>query len=271
MAALLLQVEIHCELNQLDDAAHVLNEAAHRLAKVRSPLFECNYWLVSAELARRRGDAGACETPLRRALAIGRSYQYAAFVHRSPSLFTRLIPIALERGIETEYCLQLIGKLDLKPSSPDIEQWPWPIRIHSLGRFEVIVDGERLESGGRTQHKPLDLLKALLTNRAGLNIAALHERLWPDLDGDAARNALNLALHRLRRLLKCNDAITMEGGNLALDSEQVWVDAWAMEALCDEPPPHGKAALEARIAALARLSRGDFLVDHAAPWVCAAS
>jgi DNA-binding SARP family transcriptional activator len=59
----------------------------------------------------------------------------------------------------------------------------------------------------------------------------------------------------------------MDGGTLVLDPEQVWVDAWALEAMCDEPPAQEKAILKARIAAIERLSRGSFLADQDAPWV----
>jgi ATP/maltotriose-dependent transcriptional regulator MalT/DNA-binding SARP family transcriptional activator len=270
MLALLLQAEVHCELNQFDEASQCLNEAASLQTHARSPQFEFNFWLVTAELARRRGDIDACDTHLRKALAIGRLYQYAAFFHRCTRLFMHLIPVALERGIETEYCLQLIGKLDLKPSSPDIEQWPWPIKIYSLGRFEVIVDGERLESGGRTQHKPLDLLKALLTNPTGLNSAALLEHLWPDLDGDAARNALDLALHRLRRLLKHKEAVVTQHGRPYLNRDYVWVDAWALQTLCaqDSGSLEGEALLRHTKAVL-DLYRGPFLAEDESPWAFA--
>ena len=57
---------------------------------------------------------------------------------------SRLCAEALQAGIEPEFATRLITTRELHAPSPDIEAWPWSIRIHVLGRFEVVVNGEVL-------------------------------------------------------------------------------------------------------------------------------
>jgi len=53
------------------------------------------------------------------------------------------------------------------------------------------------------------------------------DALWPDADGDKAKSSLDMAVLRLRRLLRHDDALRVEGAQLSLDRTRVWVDAWA--------------------------------------------
>ena len=43
-----------------------------------------------------------------------------------------------------------------------MEDWPWLIRICTLGRFAIVIDGIPLRSTGKAQKRPLDLLKLLI-------------------------------------------------------------------------------------------------------------
>lgn len=161
----------------------------------------------------------------------------------------------------------IIEKRSFQPESYDIEHWPWPIRIYTLGCFSLIVDDQKLEFGSKTQHRPLDLLKALLMHSSGLSCAALMEYLWPDLDGDAARNALGLAVHRLRRLLKHKTAVLAQNGKLMLDRNQIWVDAWALQTLCEHDEGLlDVAELKLRSRKLLHLYRGHFLANEEREW-----
>jgi DNA-binding SARP family transcriptional activator len=94
----------------------------------------------------------------------------------------------------------LVQKRGLVPESPpvEVEAWPWPIKIFTLGHFEVMRDGEPVRFARKVQRKPLALLKTLIafggrTVREDLVMDAL----WPEAEGDAARVALASALHRL--------------------------------------------------------------------------
>jgi DNA-binding SARP family transcriptional activator len=50
----------------------------------------------------------------------------------------------------------------LLPPSPDAERWPWPIRIRTLGCFEIERDGTQLRFEGKAQRQPLKMLKILI-------------------------------------------------------------------------------------------------------------
>ena len=51
-----------------------------------------------------------------------------------------LFCLALEEGIEVELVQQLIRMFRLKPPTDAPDLWPRPVRIQTLGRFEVQID-----------------------------------------------------------------------------------------------------------------------------------
>jgi ATP/maltotriose-dependent transcriptional regulator MalT/DNA-binding SARP family transcriptional activator len=234
--------------------------------------------MVEADCAFRAGHQAQGLASLRRGLAVGRSHDFInCHPFWRPETMARLFAKALGAGIEVDYVRRFIRTRELKPPSPDVEDWPWPIRIYALGRFYIDVDGQPLNFPGKVQKKPLALLKALLAQEGrGINCKALADQLWPDLEGDAGRNAFDLALHRLRKLLRRKDVVVVRDEVVALDVNQVWVDAWAFERLCgrmERGEPRAYAALEAgEIAAqdLLRLYAGHFLPDEDAPLTIAA-
>jgi DNA-binding SARP family transcriptional activator len=61
----------------------------------------------------------------------------------------------------------------------------------------------------------------------------LVEHLWPDLEADAGRNALDQTLLRLRRFLKHRRALLAIDGTLSLDPALVWLDTWAFAQCCN--------------------------------------
>src|SRR6185503_13385657 len=56
--------------------------------------------------------------------------------------------------------------------------------------------------------------------------AELADSLWPDAEGDAARDSLRVTLYRLRRLLTLRDAVIVENATLRLNPHLCWGDAW---------------------------------------------
>jgi two-component SAPR family response regulator len=106
------------------------------------------------------------------------------------------------------------------------------IKIYSLGRFEVLIDGKRFCPTGKAQRKPLDLLKCLIAHGGRkVSSSTIIRFLWPDSEGDAAPMAFDSTVFRLRKLLGRSDAILLSDGLLTLNSEIVWVDIWEFERL----------------------------------------
>ncbi len=170
---------------------------------------------------------------------------------------------ALAEGIERDYARALVKKWRVHPEEPplQLDGWPWPIELRTLGRFEVRRDGALLSSPKKAQETPLRLLRALVALGAG-GVASrdLIEALWPDADGDTGRRVLDTTLHRLRKLLDVEDAATMSEGRVRLDPRRVWIDVAAFEHLLERRP---EAAPAERLFAL---YRQPFLVDSDEPW-----
>ena len=129
----------------------------------------------------------------------------------------------------------LFRSFRLKPAVDAPDNWPWPVRIETLGRFEVRLNGEPMEFSRKLPRKTLLLLKAIVA-LGGRDVPeqALCDTLWGDEEGDAARNALSITVLRLRKLLGSNESVIHQGGKASLNPEACWVDAWVFEARLGE-------------------------------------
>ena len=102
-----------------------------------------------------------------------------------------------------------------------------------LGQVTIEVEGTPLVFNNKAQKKPLELLKALIAKGPrGVSQSILVAELWPDSDGDVGESALRMALHRLRKLFRRDDAVTISEGKLRLNERVCWVDAWTLDVLC---------------------------------------
>lgn len=217
--------------------------------------------LVEAYAALIAREVALCRSKLRSGLAGSRMDPGMFILRMHPELLSRLLSEALASGIEKEYATERIRELRLRAPAHCGDLWPWPLRIYTLGRFEVVRDGQPLEFSRKAPKKTLALLKAIIAH-GGRNVREqlVLDAFWPDEEGDAAARSLTAALHRLRALIGDGDAIVQQGGTLSLDDGRVWVDAWALEAaLARNDAAHGDEVLA--------LYRGGFLVeDEGEPW-----
>ena len=195
---------------------------------------------------------------LRKAFITGRQRGYVTMVHFwRPDVIGHLCVRALEAGIEVKYAKELIRKLKINPPQmnaeygarnaeyslkripnsefqiPQLEDWPWPVKIYALGRFELIIDGKAVTPSGKAQKKPLLLLKTLIAfGGKDVREERLAGILWPDAEGDAGHNAIKTTIGRLRQMIGNDRAIQVHEGRISLDGRYCWVDAWAFEQLC---------------------------------------
>jgi LuxR family transcriptional regulator, maltose regulon positive regulatory protein len=189
--------------------------------------------LAYLEFCTGREDAGL--EALRKALAIGRAKSYMNchpwWIPRQMSvLFSR----ALEAGIEPDYVRRFIRKRRVDPDTAAVPGWPWPLRIYTLPQFSVLKEDEPLRAGRKAPRRVLELLQAIVAlGPRSASRERLTEAVWRDADGDAARDAFENALHRLRKLLG-DDAVTLEHGKVTLAPARVWVDVDTFERLSDE-------------------------------------
>jgi LuxR family maltose regulon positive regulatory protein len=207
-----------------------------------------------------RDDRERCHASLRAGLSSSRADEGMFLLRLTPNVLPKLCAEALASGIEVAYFTQLIGTLAIKPP-PGTIAWPWPLRIHTFGRFEILRDNQPLEFSRKAPKKTLALLKALIAF-GGKNVReqALLDTFWSDEEGDVAARSLTAALHRLRNLLGDNDAIIQQGGVLSLDRALVWTDVWAFEE-------QSKQSSTELAQTLLTLYRGAFLKeDESEPW-----
>ncbi|PWB65642.1 MAG: hypothetical protein C3F14_05265 [Deltaproteobacteria bacterium] len=191
-------------------------------------------------------------------------------------MLEKVAAMAFKEGIEVDYVKELIrrNRLAPGPANPDLEHWPWPVKVYTLGRFGLLVDEQPLEHGRKVQQKPLALLKALIAlGGRGVSEGRLVELLWPDADGDLAHHSFEVALSRLRKLLGNEDALVLKEGRLSLSNRQCWVDAWAFERFLGQAETARKAGKGTEAIRLfekaSSLYKGPFL--HSEEMPCAAS
>lgn len=169
---------------------------------------------------------------LRQALAIAKPRNYLSFALYRPQALARLCSIALENDIESEFVAKLIRerKLALDAGTSALLDWPWPLRVYTLGQFRVLKNGDPIVFSGKAQRRPFDLLKVVIAY-GGREVSEerVTEALWPRIDGDSAHRSFTSALHRLRKLLGEDRAITLSEGKLSLDGRYIWVDVWAFD------------------------------------------
>jgi DNA-binding SARP family transcriptional activator len=189
--------------------------------------------LTAARIAFGSGDESGGFSALREGMKLGRVQEYVSlFWWWEPEAMARLCLKALEAGIEVEYVRGLIRKNRLVPglSAPDLEKWPWPVKVYTLGRFSLVVDGKTLPSTRKTRQKPLLLLKALIAlGGREAPEEQLAEILWPDADGDLAHQSLAKTLERLREMLGNDRAVLLHDGRYTLNNQHCWVDVWEFE------------------------------------------
>ena len=225
--------------------------------------FEPELRVIEAYLANRDGDLARCRLLLVDAFALARRVNG---LWRHGRLFRQVLPTmcakALSAGVEPDYVRSLIRRLKLRPPSQDDEAWPWPVKIYTLGRFEIMRDGRVLAFPHKAPRKQLLVLKVLLA-LGGRDVPArrVTDAIWPDEDGDASFRALGVNLARLRTLLGSQDAITVSNERISLNCESCWCDARVFDRLS------AAGATGAPDADLLALYGGPFLAgDSDQPW-----
>lgn len=243
----------------------------HSIARdMQNPMLEFMTLLIYSEVALGEGRNTSGVNAIRYALGLGRQHAYYHVPWWRGAQLADLLAAALRHGIETDYVRDFIRRRDLRPdSSPvDIPDWPWPLRIATLGQLSILDSSNREICAGRIKGRPLQVLKVLLAAGArDVPAERVAETLWPHVDIEYGNKSLTINLHRLRRLLGNEDAILLRDGRLSINAALVWVDLFALEALLGRiaAGPHGtdEAFADGEVTRnaerLAALCRGPFL------------
>lgn len=209
-------------------ASHALTTALIQTRALGSRILEHVCLMIEADFAFTANDHAAGDAALREGLRLGCDDRYVSFIFWRKDMMARLCARALEIGIEVDYVQHMIRVRQLRAPSPHIEAWPWPVKVYTLGRFSVVVDGQPISFARKTQKKPLALLQALIA-LGGREIDEWRlAQALTDENSDSL-GTVAMTLSRLRKLLVHADAVTLNGGKLSINPGLCWVDAWAFE------------------------------------------
>jgi DNA-binding SARP family transcriptional activator len=182
----------------------------------------------------QQGKEKAALESVRKGLSLGKENGFINLFMWLPGVLETTLTKALDHGIEEEYARKLIRANGLFPDRHHAisDRWPWPIKIHTLGRFGLLKDGIPVQFTGKIPQKPLAMLKAIIAfGGREVSEERLTDILWPDTDGDAAHSAFATTLSRLRQFLGNEKVIGFHDGKAMLDTRHCWVDVWAFERL----------------------------------------
>jgi two-component SAPR family response regulator len=266
-ANLMLLVDLACANCLLQAGA--LNEAdaclhdANRLA--RGPVTRqhaATIAVLQAWLAHKRRDWALRDRLLTETIRQARDDRCRQRLRWHSNAFEALLPVALQMSEIAPDAKELARTLGLAPSNSSLEDWPWPIKVYTLGAFRLIIGDCEVRFSRKVPKLALALLQVMIAN-GGQQVPqeVVLDALWPEQPGDAAHAAFKTTLHRLRRLLGDAATIKQSGGRLTLDAERCWVDAFAFERMCDTPATSCDNGNESLHAALA-LYRGSFLAHE---------
>jgi hypothetical protein len=233
--------------------------------------FACLVGFAQMALAHGRTRTGL--PALRRGLELGREHGYVHFLWWRPAAVAGVLAHALEAGIEPDYARSLIKRRGLVPEQPPlgVDAWPWPYRVQTFGGFRLLRHDEPLGNGsGKAQRKPLDLLKLLVAyGGEQVSESRVTDALWPRIDGDSAHRSFTSTLHRLRKMLGEDRAVTLHEGRLSLDRRYFWLDTWAFEQLAaDLEGALEEPQIEKLVERVLALYRGSFMADDVdAAWL----
>lgn len=258
-----------------------LRQLRERAKNIKNHLLEFMCFLVYAQIALDHGRKASGLRSLKYALSVGREYNFAHTIWIKPEDMAHLMEVALENDIETDYAKRLITQRNLTPSksSLQIDNWPWPFRIFTLGQFLLKKIDEPNELRSKGQVRPIELLKVMIAfGGKNVSVERITDAMWPRIEADYAHRSLNTTLHRLRKLLGNEQAVSLNAGKLSLNENYFWLDTWVFDQGIDKlthtlKDPQ-KLSEENSVMTLAEkillMYHGPFLVDEAESWTIAA-
>lgn len=275
----LLLAQVFHKMGRCEESLHHLEQGRSYTVQAGNSFLMTAVLLFDAQFAFDGGDEIRGYQLLRKSLNRAREEGNVFALFDDPTVTLRMCERALEAGIEVEHVRNIIRRRGLVPEKPPlhIENWPWAIKIYTLGRFDLLQDGKPVPSSRKSQQRPLLLLKALIA-LGGREIGEdrIADLLWPDAEGDMAHHSFEMTLHRLRKLLAYPEAISFREGRVTLDERYCWVDAWAFERLlahADESKTQGNTDRARELVEKAIvLYGGSFLAgEREEPWMISPS
>ncbi len=242
LPTLLCRFQLAYVLSELGEITRSREELSHvykSAVQMKSRILEFMSLALSAKIAFDQGHEKEGIRHLRKAFTLGKNQGFftMAWWWHAPTV-GRLCSKALAEGIEVEYVRKMIRLNRLTPDPAcryDAHNWPWPLQIRTLDRFQIIKNDEPIRFSRKAQKMPVKLLKVLIAY-GGIEVHAdkIIDALWYDSDGDMGHNAFSTTLNRLRNLLGIKNVLHLKDGKLTLDRDYCAVDTWVFNDVLDE-------------------------------------
>jgi ATP/maltotriose-dependent transcriptional regulator MalT len=246
------------------DAVSRFAQVFELAASPGNPWFTCQAHLGMAYMYLRKEARDKALYHLQEGFSLARQKNYLTFFFFLPEMMGILAVTALEENIEAKFVCRFVEHWRLTPRNPPVHlsNWPWPIRIFTLGRFSILRHGKKLDAAVLAKNKPIQLLQAIIAlGGRQVSKTRLADIFWPQSNGDEQAAALKTTLHRLRELLHVRDTIIQTSSYLTLNPRVCWVDSWQFERLAGKAlseNPELQSRLKVKQQAVAGY-RGDFL------------
>jgi DNA-binding SARP family transcriptional activator len=161
--------------------------------------------------------------------AQARSVGLVQFFRVTSRLAAEVCGAALDLHADADFARQVIATRALASPDPGVAGWPWPLRIRALGGFALEQGGQPFRFGRKAPKRLLDLLRLLVAlGGRQVDMSRIATTLWPEAEGDEARDSLKAMLHRARALLG-GAVLMVRDGQIAFDESSVWLDTWAFD------------------------------------------
>ncbi|MEM7208793.1 MAG: BTAD domain-containing putative transcriptional regulator [Pseudomonadota bacterium] len=113
-------------------------------------------------------------------------------------------------------------------STPSVNNEPWGLTVHCLGKFQVLDTGIPIDDWPNRKSKLV--FKYLIAHRTHpVTKDSLMDAFWPNTDPGHARNSLNVAIYRIRQTLTASQPhshiLYQDNCYLINPDIDVWVDA----------------------------------------------
>jgi len=201
------------------------------LAKERYPGSEASDTDRAAGVSQDATSSGLSSARLHLRECLDQIADAASLDGFAPAMNTRARDQATGR---TESPAKLISDASTVPAPRSGELGRPSIVVCMLGLFQVLIDDEQVLGWPNGRGKAI--FKYLVIQRkAPVPKEVLMDVFWPDADGGAARNNLNVAIYGLRKALEAphggGSFVVYESGGYRLNPAlSIWVDAEAFDA-----------------------------------------
>jgi DNA-binding SARP family transcriptional activator len=228
-----LRADCLLALRRQGEGLALLQEQAEGQQGAQRELFDARIAVHRAAAVLDEPGEGA-DALCREALQAVARLRYSRFLRPLPLMAARLVEQGLRLGVAPDFLRDVVHERRLVPADRTREDWPWQLRVKTLGPLQVWRDDLPLVAGGsaKAQRKPLELLRLLAAHGGGpLAVSLVVDELWPSLDLDAPRASFEMAVSRLRKLLDLPEAVRVADDAVSLEPTLVWNDVAAFQAL----------------------------------------